>query len=85
MNDDEHHLCEVKASLINDGPPLNDFSETLLKNGLTNGTELAMRAGSVPPRNYVRLKVARIINKFHRPIEASTNKHLKKLFDALFF
>lgn len=70
----------MKTSLINDGPPLNDFSETLLKNGLTNGTQLAIRAGSVPPRNYIRLKVARIINKFYRPIEASTNQDLKNFF-----
>ncbi|CAF4230033.1 unnamed protein product, partial [Rotaria sp. Silwood2] len=73
-NDNEYHLCEVKTSLINDGPPLNDFDQTLLVNGLTNGAQLIMQSGSVAPRNHVRLKVFRIINKYYKPNEASTNE-----------
>ena len=71
--DNEHHLCEVQASLINDGPPLNDFEQSLAINGLTNGAQLTMRAGSVAPKNHVRLKVFRIIEKTHKPAEASMN------------
>jgi hypothetical protein len=59
--------------LLNDGPPLNDFDQTLLVNGLTNGTQLTIRSGSVAPRNHVRLKVFRIINKYYKPNEASMN------------
>jgi hypothetical protein len=72
--DDEYHLCELKSSLINDGPPLNDFDQNLLVNGLTNGIQLTIRCGSVAPRNHVRLKVFRIINKYCKPHEASMNQ-----------
>lgn len=73
-NDNEYHLCEVKTSLINDGQPLNDFDQTLTINGLTNGAQLAIRSGSIPPRNHLRLKLFRIIHKFHTPAEASKMK-----------
>jgi hypothetical protein len=53
---------------------LNDFDQTLLINGLTNGAQLAMRIGSIPPRNHIRLKIFQIINKFYRPNEASMNE-----------
>ncbi len=72
--DNEYHLCEVKTSLINDGPPLNDFDQTLLVNGLTNGVQLAIRSGSVAPRNHVRLRVFTIIHKYYKPNEASMKK-----------
>lgn len=79
-NDNEYHLCEVKASLVNDGTPLNDFNESLLINGLTNGTQLAVRAGSIAPRNHVRLRIFKIINKYYKPNEASKspNKYNNK-------
>jgi hypothetical protein len=76
VNDNEHHLCEVKASLLDDGSPLDDFDQILAVNGLTNGTQLTMRSGSVAPRNHVRLKVFKIINKSHKPNEASMNKSI---------
>jgi hypothetical protein len=44
-------------------------------NSLTNGAQLAMRIGSIPPRNHVRLKIFQIINKFYRPNEASMNEN----------
>jgi hypothetical protein len=70
----DYHLCEVKTSLINDGSPLNDFDQTLLVNGLTNGAQLTIRSGSIAPRNHVRLKIFQIINKYYKPNEASMNK-----------
>jgi hypothetical protein len=73
-SDNDYHLCEVKTSLINDGPPLNDFDQSLLVNGLTNGAQLTIRSGSVAPRNHVRLKIFKIINKYYKPSEASMNK-----------
>ncbi|CAF1479776.1 unnamed protein product [Adineta steineri] len=63
-SDNEHHLCEMKTPLINDGIPLNDFNLTLLVNGLKNGVELAIRSGSRTSRNHVRLKVFKIINQY---------------------
>ena len=71
-NDDDYHLCEVKSSSVNDGPPLNDFDQTLSTNGLTNGAQLAMKPGSVAPKNHVRLKILRIIDKVYKPSGAST-------------
>ncbi|CAF2073247.1 unnamed protein product [Rotaria magnacalcarata] len=79
-NDNEYHLCEVKPSLINDGPPLNDFDQTLLVNGLTNGVQLIMQPGSVAPRNHVRLKAYRITNKFYKPNEAI---HTRPIFEMI--
>ncbi|CAF1489982.1 unnamed protein product [Rotaria sordida] len=79
-NDNEYHLCEVKTSLINDGPPLNDFDQTLLVNGLTNGAQLIMQSGSVAPRNHVRLKVFKIINKYYKPNEAI---HTRPIFEMI--
>ena len=81
-DDNDYHLCEVKSSLINDGPPLNDFDQNLVVNGLTNGIQLAMRPGSVAPRNHVRLKVSKIINKYHKPMETSKKpqRHRTYLF-----
>ncbi|CAF4863359.1 unnamed protein product, partial [Rotaria sp. Silwood1] len=79
-NDNEYHLCEVTTSLINDGPPLNDFDQTLLVNGLTNGAQLIMQSGSVAPRNHVRLKVFRIINKYYKPNEAI---HTRPTFEMI--
>lgn len=70
-NDDDYHLCEIKPALINDGPPLNDFDQSLVVNGLTNGAQLALKAGSVAPKNHVRLKIFRIIRKSYHPPEAS--------------
>ena len=74
-NDNEYHLCEVTPSLINESAPLNDFDQTLLVNGLTNGAQLTMQPGSVPPKNHVRLKVFRIFNKYYQQAEASMNKN----------
>ncbi|CAF1103468.1 unnamed protein product [Rotaria sp. Silwood1] len=79
-NDNEYHLCEVTTSLINDGPPLNDFDQPLLVNGLTNGAQLIMQSGSVAPRNHVRLKVFRIINKYYKPNEAI---HTRPTFEMI--
>ena len=70
-NDNNHHLCEIKPSLLNDGPPLNDFNQTLTVNGLSNGVQLIMQSGSVPSRNHVRLRIFKIINKSYKPIKAS--------------
>ena len=81
-NDNEYHLCEVKPSLINDGPPLNDFDQTLLVNGLTNGVQLIMQSGSVAPRNHVRLKAFRITNKSYKPNEASKNEFLSNIYNV---
>lgn len=78
-NDNEYHLCEVQSALINDGPPLNDFDQTLSANGLTNGAQLTMKSGSVAPKNHVRLKIYRIINRIYEPPQAST----KKLFSLI--
>ncbi|CAF4595138.1 unnamed protein product, partial [Rotaria sp. Silwood2] len=75
-NDNEYHLCEVKPSLINDGPPLNDFDQTLAANDLTNGAQLTMRPGSVAKKNYVRLKISRIVDKTYESSEASMNEFL---------
>ena len=72
-NDNNYHLCEVQPSLINEEAPLNDFDQTLVVNGLTNGTQLTMRSGSVAPKNHVRLKVFRIIDRIFKPPEASKN------------
>ncbi|UJR23171.1 hypothetical protein I4U23_026191 [Adineta vaga] len=69
-NENEYHLCEVKPSLIDDGPPLNDFDQNLVVNGLTNGIQLTIRSGSVAPRNHVRLRIYQIINKYYKPVEA---------------
>ncbi|CAF3335448.1 unnamed protein product [Rotaria sp. Silwood1] len=69
-NDDEYHLCEVKSSSIDDGPPLNDFDQTLNTNDLTNGAQLTMKPGSVAKKNYVRLKISRILDKIYEPNEA---------------
>ncbi|CAF1418354.1 unnamed protein product, partial [Adineta steineri] len=69
-NDNEYHLCEMKSTLINDGSPLNDFDQTLLVNGLTNGAQLTIRSGSIAPRNHIRLKVFKIINQYYKPNEA---------------
>ncbi len=76
MNDDdnEYHLCEVKSALTDDGPPLNDFDQTLRTNGLTNGAQLTMKPGSVPSKNHVRLKIYRIINRIYEPTQASTKR-----------
>jgi hypothetical protein len=73
-NDDEYHLCEVQSALVDDGPPLNDFDQTLRTNGLTNGAQLTMKQGSVAPKNHVRLKIYRIINKIYEPPQASTKR-----------
>ena len=70
-NDNDYHLCDVKSSLTNDGSPLNDFDQTLIANGLTNGAQVIMRPGSVASKNHVRLKVLRIIDKSYTPQEAS--------------
>jgi hypothetical protein len=77
-NDDEYHLCEVQSALINDGPPLNDFDQTLRTNGLTNGAQLTMKSGSVASKNHVRLKIFRIINKIYEPTQASRRKIFRK-------
>jgi hypothetical protein len=69
--DNDYHLCEMQSSLINDGTPLNDFDQTLLENKLTNGAQLTMRAGSVAPKNHVRLKIFRILDRTYQPVEAS--------------
>lgn len=70
-DDNDYHLCEVKSGLDNDGPPLNDFDQTLRVNGLTNGAQLIMKTGSVATKNHVRLRILRIINKIYTPSQAS--------------
>lgn len=70
-NDNEYHLCEVSTSLINEGSPLNDFDQTLTDNRLTNGAQLTIRPGSVAPKNHVRVRMTRIIEKTYHPPEAS--------------
>ncbi|CAF0972981.1 unnamed protein product [Adineta steineri] len=69
-NDNEYHLCEVTSSLADDEQPLNDFDQTLSANSLTNGAQLTMRPGSVAPKNHVRLKIFRILDKIYEPMEA---------------
>jgi len=41
-----------------------------------NGAQLTMRPGSVAPKNHVRLKIFRIIDKTYKPNEASMNEIL---------
>ena len=69
--DNDYHLCEVQSALIDDGPPLNDFDQTLLANRLTNGAQLTMKSGSVAPKNHVRLRILRIIERIYKPNQAS--------------
>ncbi len=70
---------------------MNDFDQTLLANGLTNGAQLTMKSGSVAPRNHVRLKIFKIINKYYKPNEASMKefyfyrKTKRAAYDILFF
>ncbi len=84
-HDNDYHLCEVKSSSTNDESPLNDFDQTLSANRLTNGAQLTMRPGSVAPKNHVRLKALRIMNKTYSIPEASKWLIFQLCLKFLFF
>ncbi|UJR25754.1 hypothetical protein I4U23_007103 [Adineta vaga] len=82
FTDNEYHLCEVTSSSENDEQPLNDFDQTLINNGLSNGTQLIMKSGSVASKNHVRLKIFRILGKIYEPSDAI---HTVPTFETVLF
>lgn len=71
ISDNDHHLCEMKASGNQNETPLNEFEQTLRDNGLTNGSQLILKQGTIPSKNHLRLRILRITDKIYRPTAAS--------------